>query len=131
MGCCLAVFLALAWDALSGNSETQRVADELARVAYSAKGGLLACLVKPGMTPEQVRQILGSDFEVSDNCKCWDYSSGVTVTFSHRSIIGEPGVKVVCVRWLGPWLAREAEEDLRQIRYEWERIWHVEGPAKP
>jgi hypothetical protein len=123
MGFCLTIISALAMttgslDTCMNTSTVQRVT----QVANLAKGAFLACVIKQGMTPEQVRKILGSDFEVSGDCKCWDYSCGVTLTFSQRSIIGEPDVKVVSVHWQGPWYVREPV-DVRQIRDEWERIW--------
>src|SRR5438105_12059633 len=131
MSFCLTVISALAMTTGSFNTCMDRsTVERVTEVASLAKGGILACLVKQGMTPEEVRKILGSDFEVSGDCKCWDYSFGVTVTFSHRSIIGEPDVKVVSVHWLGPWYVREAV-DIRQIRYEWEQMWRTTDPSKP
>jgi len=127
MGCCLALVLALAWDGLSENSATQSVAGEIACVANSAKGGFLACLVKKGMTPEQVQKILGPHFEVNSLGMFWHYSGGVTVTFSHRWINDE--AKVVNVQWQPPWHCCEPVEDLRDNRG-WERMWYIEEPAK-
>lgn len=106
------------------------IVERLMQVARSVKGGILACLVKKGTTPEQVQDILGPCFGVEGLGRCWDYSGGVTVTFSLRWVNDELEAKVVNVHWQPPWHCWERVEDLRDNRG-WERIWFIDEPAKP